>query len=485
MWAARRGLYLTTELRPILESLGYPPHKWNDFFVVAQEFMFNDMGGMVTFSNSDVRAAVESRYLKAEAKRVEAHLNVSKHFWDMEDVTAERRVEELPFQLERSKQYDKLEKILVDLMFFSKLYTASHKFDLGRYWRTVEKNTKSSADKAYAGVVNRGRFPAGIIVSDLLFDVAKFLQSVNKYDACEDMYHKSIRYYEKASQRLEVAKVYTEIATLYNLQRRFSECERMLEQAKEIYVEEKGDSAPEIAEVMCLMGQVYLGEGKGAEALKVLQDAVVLAEHKLGSSHMSTSSVYYQLGCAFLVNTGELNYLQHAETNFLRALRLKEAMLGDWDPEVSHILNRLGSLYIEQDQYNDAEDCFNRALLIRETKLGPEHSRVAQTLRHMITLYELQEEWDSALKAIHRASRITERIFGVNSWETSGIELRWGSLCFAKSEAESNRTIKAEALEHITKARGIRIDLFGRTSEHVKECDVPLPLFSASFVSPS
>lgn len=53
-------------------------------------------------------------------------------------------------------------------------------------------------------------------------------------------------------------------------------------------------------------------------------------------------------------------------------------------------------------------------------------------MRHIITLYELQEEFDMALQAIHRAQRITEKVFGGQSLELAGIEIRFGSLCYAK-----------------------------------------------------
>lgn len=54
------------------------------------------------------------------------------------------------------------------------------------------------------------------------------------------------------------------------------------------------------------------------------------------------------------------------------------------------MINRLGTLYIEQSRFGEAEACFQRALAIRIAKLGPNHSRVGQTLKHLLTLYELQ-----------------------------------------------------------------------------------------------
>jgi len=106
--------------------------------------------------------------------------------------------------------------------------------------------------------------------------------------------------------------------------------------------------------------------------------------------------------------------LQNAEKSLIRAMDCKENLLGPWDPEVSHILCRLGVLYIELNQFNDAEACFERALAIREEKLGPYHSRVAQTLKHMITLYEMIELYDKAIDYGLRAMNVTIKNFGEN-----------------------------------------------------------------------
>jgi len=140
---------------------------------------------------------------------------------------------------------------------------------------------------------------------------------------------------------------------------------------------------------------------------------------------------------------------------------------------VSHILNRLGSMYVEQDNFKDAESCFTRALIIREAKLGPEHSRVAQTLRHLVSLYELLEKYDEAIAACQRAAKITEKIFGGSSWEMSGVLFRLGSLTFVKSEKDPSKkqAFKQMSIDYVTRARDIRVKLYGEDHAEVQECN--------------
>ena len=85
----------------------------------------------------------------------------------------------------------------------------------------------------------------------------------------------------------------------------------------------------------------------------------------------------YGLGCvAFLEDKHE-----EAEEHFRNSLRIKETALGDSHPDVARIINRLGTLYIEQARYGEAESAFTRALSIYEKRYGPTHSRVGQVLK--------------------------------------------------------------------------------------------------------
>ena len=88
----------------------------------------------------------------------------------------------------------------------------------------------------------------------------------------------------------------------------------------------------------------------------------------------------------------------------------------------------MGTLYLAQDQFNDALICYERALEIRTRKLGPGHSRVAQTLKHLITLNEAIEDYPTALEYGERALHIIQKIYGENHFHTSSVYLRIGSI---------------------------------------------------------
>jgi tetratricopeptide (TPR) repeat protein len=68
---------------------------------------------------------------------------------------------------------------------------------------------------------------------------------------------------------------------------------------------------------------------------------------------------------------------QRAERTYLRALAIKEKLLGADHPDVAMTLNNLAVVHKAQRQYARAEPLYKRALSIFERALGPRHPTVA------------------------------------------------------------------------------------------------------------
>lgn len=81
---------------------------------------------------------------------------------------SERKVEELPWQLEQAEDWERLKVCISDLRMFDKLYKPSHKYDLFRYWRTIERNTRFTATASYTQSLGyTDQFPSGILYRDV------------------------------------------------------------------------------------------------------------------------------------------------------------------------------------------------------------------------------------------------------------------------------------------------------------------------------
>ena len=75
--------------------------------------------------------------------------------------------------------------------------------------------------------------------------------------------------------------------------------------------------------------------------------------------------------------------LEEAEPLLVRALTIKEQLLGADHPDVALSASNLGQLYVAQGQPVKAEPLYRRALSIRQKALGPSHPEVAKTLEEL------------------------------------------------------------------------------------------------------
>ena len=490
IWASRRGLLLNGELDQILErKRGFSEEVVTEFFVVSEETLLADCSGLLLFKNADVRSAVQDRYLPTDTMRIAAHAELATWFEGLE--MSERKLEELPHHYLESQQYDKLRAFLSDLRVFDRLYNSdAHKFDLLRYWRILESQ-KNDAFDAYKDPVARGTFPNGLLVGDLIYHLGLFLLEMDKPSGAEFMFQKAEAYYHHSSQLLNVAKVLASLGELHFMQTRHEECEKVLRKAVSIYAAEKGATSQALVYPLDRLGVLYTAQFKIDQAKESLEQALRISESNEGSEAVQTANVYYDLACAYLTSH-EADAIVTAEGYLRKALTIKEAALGPWDIEVSHVLLRLGSLYLEQNQFGDAAECFDRSLTIRTAKLGNDHSRVAQTLKHMVTLYEMQEQFDPALEYCDRALAITRKVYGNEHLHVSGILLRMATVRITRascleqnilhvsaSKQTASGSVKAAqiaedkklAAEHLVTATAIRKAFYKPGHRCIVECE--------------
>jgi CHAT domain-containing protein len=107
-----------------------------------------------------------------------------------------------------------------------------------------------------------------------------------------------------------------------------------------------------------------------------------------------------------------------AEPLFERALKIREAALGENRLDVANSLTNLAGLYASQGQYARAEPLFERALQIFEATFGENHPLVAYSLENLARLRLAQHRLDMALPLLQRAlasseQHIRQEVFGL------------------------------------------------------------------------
>ncbi|HZO73063.1 MAG TPA: FxSxx-COOH system tetratricopeptide repeat protein [Ktedonobacteraceae bacterium] len=160
---------------------------------------------------------------------------------------------------------------------------------------------------------------------------------------------------------------------------------------------------------LALKAAWYLdARGQYAEAELLLLRALHVREQVLGSDHLQVASLLNSLA-DFLRERGRY---EEAEALFQQALCIQEQQLGEAHPHVASSLNNLAILCRERGRYEKAEPLFQRALRIWEQQLGPDHPRVAASLNGLANLFNEQGRYEEAGALYQRALHIREQQLG-------------------------------------------------------------------------
>lgn len=201
--------------------------------------------------------------------------------------------------------------------------------------------------------------------------------------------------------------------------------------------------------------QTAYGKAKALFAEGLYADAVVqgeLAVHEAARAG-DKRELAQRLELLGVIYGADGDYAR-AEPLLVRALELRETVLGKGDPEVAHTLNHLAELYRGRGLYARAEPLHARALAIQEAALGKNHPEVAQTLTSLGQLYAEQEAYGRAEPLYTQALSMIEQVQGADHPDATRVLTLRGDLAVAQGLYEAARPFYAQALAIQEKALG-------------------------------
>jgi CHAT domain-containing protein/Tfp pilus assembly protein PilF len=164
-----------------------------------------------------------------------------------------------------------------------------------------------------------------------------------------------------------------------------------------------------LAEAQQLAQQVQslFYNGKYDEAIAAALRALAIREKILGPDHRDVAELLADLG---LLYESKNNY-GRAELLYLRALNILKGTGGEGERQYASTLNNLAGLYRTLGDYARAKPLFVRSLEIREKILPPNHIDVAQGLNDLGLLNHEMGDYVSAELLLVRALAIFEQIY--------------------------------------------------------------------------
>merc|ERR1712223_1304442 len=123
--------------------------------------------------------------------------------------------------------------------------------------------------------------------------------------------------------------------------------------------------------------------------------ALNLAIRSFGEMNVQTAKHYGNLGRLYQ----SMEKFQEAQDMHLKAIKIKENLLGRDDYEVALSIGHLASLYnYDMKNFDKAEELYLRSIAIGEKLFGPAYSGLEYDYRGLIRGYQETQNWDKFLQ---------------------------------------------------------------------------------------
>jgi eukaryotic-like serine/threonine-protein kinase len=162
------------------------------------------------------------------------------------------------------------------------------------------------------------------------------------------------------------------------------------------------------AELRTVVSRVYTRLGLLSRAAPMLQKALAQQRALHGERHPEVARVLDQLGDVLM----QQNDFAAAEPLLREGLAQRRALLGDVHVATAESADHLATLLQEQGKLDDAEALFRDALATRRSLFGDDDQRVAESLNNLGLLLWMRTSYDSAAALYRRALAIQERRLG-------------------------------------------------------------------------
>ncbi len=161
---------------------------------------------------------------------------------------------------------------------------------------------------------------------------------------------------------------------------------------------------------------------EGAEAVRILEDALLAVESRLPAAHPRAAVARHALARVFLAQGKPAQARPHAE----RAREILEAAVGAKHPEIADVLLTLGDLDLLEDKPVEALPRYARAAKIAEDALFPTHIAHALAASGAALALARTGQTERAVKTMRRAldavaARVESRISAATNAERMGL----------------------------------------------------------------
>lgn len=284
-------------------------------------------------------------------------------------------------------------------------------------------------------------------LATLLVKIANYLCERAQYDLAKPLYERVLAICKQTleSEYLLTIHALNGLANLYIEQGKFAQAEALGQQA--LYLHERFlQSSHELASSLSTLANLYLMQGRYTQAEPLFLQVLHLEEQTFGPQHPSVIIPLSRLGLVYL---RQGKYAQ-AEALLRRALQAGEQAFGSRHPQIVQPFTYLGLLYGQQCKYKQAEMFYRRALEILEQQFGKEYHGSAYILIGLAALYKKQKKYEQAALCYRLALSIREQSLGTEHYLVATTLSNLADL-YAKQEQDEQAEQMYQRVMHLCK----------------------------------
>ncbi len=231
---------------------------------------------------------------------------------------------------------------------------------------------------------------------------------INKgdYQGGKNFLHRALNLAKKIDDRLSQAEILNTLSQIFYNEQKLEDALLYIEQALEIYRQEKGEDSPEVADMYNNMAIINEAAGNYDEAVRLMMENIKRVKESDSFDDLYLASSYNNLAGIFW----SLNQPQNALEYLAKAKEIKEKALPPDDPQLAEIYNNLALINLNLDNLAQAENYQRLANEILK-KENPQSYEYITGLRNMALIYERKGNMVEALKYLAEVIKLFEKVF--------------------------------------------------------------------------
>lgn len=417
------------------DMLGVPRAVWSQLHLAVQESLSNTIG-YITFFHEFLRRAVENRYLDTEEARRAAHLCLAECFAGTSDL--DRRVEELPWQLEQAGEWERLKDCLSQLDIFLKLMPHDRQRELMSYWRALEPRYSVTETYAQALRCYEATNPGGSALRLRMEKVSQFLWSCGFIREAAALREKvkglddedmNVSYLGE----LQESRIHNLLTLAGNLVEtgQLEQAEAYVLQAREILASLPAPDSALHARLLNNLAYVQKAMKRYEEAEQNYRAAITLDPEPAYRGNLAT----------LLKDLGQAEEAERLYRSILDELP-------ESDPTRAAFLANLGDILLENGEMGEAERCYRSAIDINRDRLGPNHHHLAFNLCRYAGLLMLSMRSGEAEEVMDEAIPILEATLGPDHERTKDAHMQREQIRMLRAVQEQLEAVRSRRRDH-------------------------------------